>query len=150
MTSERDFMSLPQDLQRFLMDLQLQEKIRDLQSRYWNEFGEASSRDLILLRQAYLEGLADGLEESQPEVLREMLVIKSSEPEKRQMIVDKTLQAVMSEYQAIDHALDRLIGLIGKVMQDFPEKKEYRHRMNQILYDFNMKVSDLRGRDRES
>jgi hypothetical protein len=149
MTSEREFMSLPQDLQRFLMDLQLQEKIRDLQSRYWNEFGEASSRDLILLRQAYLEGLADGLEESQPEVLREMLVIKSSEPEKRQMIVDKTLQAVMSEYQAIDHALDRLIGLIGKVMQDFPEKREYRNRMNQILYDFNMKVSDLRGRNRE-
>jgi hypothetical protein len=99
-----------------------------------------------LLRQAYLTGLADGLEESQPEDWKEIVVVKLFEPEKRRIMLDRTLQALLSEYQAADHALDRLIGLLGKVFQDFPHVKEYRSRMNEILYDLNRKISSLRKR----
>jgi hypothetical protein len=148
MASEQDFPNLPQDLRQFLLELQLQERIRDLQGRYWRECGEASSREMVHLREAYLTGLADGLEEAGAEDCSGLLDIKL-EPEKRKLIVDKTLQALLSEYQAVDRAMDRLIGLVGKAMQDFPEKAEYRKRLNEILYELNRKVSESRGRYRD-
>jgi hypothetical protein len=148
MASERDFPNVPQDLQQFLLELQVQERIRDLQGRYWRECGGASRRELVLLREAYLTGLADGLEEAGAEDWSGLPDIKP-EPEKRKLIMDKTLQAVLSEYQAVDHAMDRLIGLVGKAMQDYPEKVEYRKRLNEILYELNRKVSESRGRYRD-
>jgi hypothetical protein len=147
MSAEREFMKLPRDLRQFLIELQLEETIRALQGRYWHEFGGLSSRDLDMLRQAYLTGLADGLEQSQPDEWRESVVVKPSEPEKRRMILDQTLHALLLEYQAVDHALDRLIGLLGKVLRDLPHVKEYRIRMNEILFELNNRISGLRQRD---
>jgi hypothetical protein len=43
MPAEGDFTKLPRDLQQFLMELQLRERIGDLKERYGSEFGELSS-----------------------------------------------------------------------------------------------------------
>jgi hypothetical protein len=146
MSTEPENGALPREMRQFLMELQLQHAIRNLQGQIWSEYGELSRKDTELLRRAYLSGLADGLDEVQPAIWRELPMIEAAERGQRRTYLDAALQAVTAEYCAKDRALDRLVALLGKVLREHPGIPEYRSRMQDILYELDSGIAELRGR----